>query len=113
MPYDNPILLPTVAPQAGLNTVILTGGASVIVFPVGVYGGYIQNPVLGTDQGLVTPEDLFINPINPAPLQGLGTTARKQPGGTWTVPFPKSTLAVWVNAASSGHQFTAVYWLGP
>lgn len=109
MPYDG-YIPPSITPTVGSNTVITTGGTSLLVFPAGCYGGYITNPLFSTDQDLVTAEALFIDPTGECGLAGYGTTIRLEPGQTWIVPAPKSTLAVWANAATSGHRFTAVYW---
>jgi hypothetical protein len=109
MPYDG-YIPPSITPQVGTNTEIVTGGVSLVALPAGCYGGFIVNPLTDADQGLGTAEALFIDPIDECGLAGNGTTIRLEPGESWQVPAPKSTLAVWVNAATSGHKFTAVYW---
>ena len=110
MPYDG-YIPPSITPLVGLNTVITTGGTSLIVLPAGCYGGFIINPLTDADQDLITAEALFIDPIDECGLAGYGTTIRLEPGEAWYVPAPKSTLAVWANATTSGHRFTAVYWV--
>jgi hypothetical protein len=110
MPYDNPLLLPAITPVAGLVTTIVVGGTAAIVFPAGIYGGYIVNPIFDADQN-VSAEALYVDPVGSCPLNGYGSVSRIEPGGVWTVPAPNSSLPVRVNAATSGHRFTAVYWM--
>jgi hypothetical protein len=82
------------------------------VFPGQIGGGFIQNPLSGADQG-VTAEPLYVNPIGVAPGgapgNGNGSTFVLQPGEMWSAIFGQST-ATRVNAASSGHKFSAIYW---
>ena len=109
-----PCIPPNIVPMQGLVTVIAMGGVGVMVIPPGAYGGYIWNPYTASDQGIGATEPLYVNPIQAPSLQGFGATSVLYPGaGPWTVPVPKSTAGVFVNAATSGHQFTVVYWTGP
>lgn len=107
------LIPPDVTPQVGLVTAIAVGGSALLVFPAGAYGGYIVNPYLAGDQNIMTAEDLFLDPFQPPQLQGFGTTVRLFPGQLWSVPIAKSTAGVWVNGATTGHRFTAVFWVGP
>ena len=111
----DPTLLipPNVTPQVGLATSIAVGGTAVLVFPPGVYGGYIVNPLSTADQGISPVEPLYINPFTVPTLNGFGTTSVIAAGAMWSVPIAKSTIGVWVNATTTGHRFTAVYWIGP
>lgn len=105
---------PDVSPQQGLATVITVGGAGVMVIPPGAYGGYIWNPYTAGDQGIGIAEPIYVNPLAAPSLQGFGATMVVYPGADpYRVPVPKSTYGIWVNAASSGHRFTVVYWTGP
>lgn len=104
---------PNVTPQIGLVTQIAIGETAVLVFPPGIYGGYITNPLITADQGISPVENLYVNPVTVASLQGYLTTVAIPPGASWFVPIPKSTSGVWVNAATTGHRFTAIYWVGP
>lgn len=104
---------PNVTPQVGLITAIGVGGVSAQAIQPGAYSGYIMNPKSAADQGLMSAEDLFVDPFAACQLQGFNTTIRLAPGDIWFVPIAKSTLPVWVNAATSGHQFTCVFWVGP
>jgi hypothetical protein len=100
-------------PQGGISYQVTTGGTAVIAIPPGVSGGYITNPSLATDQGFlssVLPEDLFVNPAGTPSLVGNNTTVRLSPGQSFTA-IANSTLPLMVNAATSGHKFTVVYWL--
>lgn len=100
--------VPPVTPVAGLTDVVGVGGTAVTVAPGGINGGYITNPAAAADQGLVAAEDLFVDPVGSAGLGGNGTTFRIPPGGTWAM-IPGQTTPTTVNANSSGHQFTVVY----
>lgn len=111
---NNGLIIPPYAqPQQGLVTVITVGGQSVMVIPPGAYGGYIWNPFSAADQGIPAVEPLYINPIGAAPLQAFNSTVAIYQGSDFTVPVKRSITGIWVNAATSGHQFTAVYWMGP
>lgn len=110
---DGIYIPPAITPLIGLVTVISVGGTAEIVIPAGAYGGYIWNPLTSTDQGLVSPEYLYIDPITSAGLNGFGSTVALTPGQMFNIPIVKSTLPITVNAATSGHKFTAVYWMGP
>lgn len=103
---------PEVQPQQGLATSITLGGQAVMVIPPGAYGGYIWNPYTETDQG-VPIEPLFINPISAPSLEAFGATVAIYQGQNFEVPVAKSVTGIWVNAATTGHRFTVVYWMGP
>lgn len=99
-----------VTPVQGQSVVIVAGGTAVQVFPAGIAGGFIFNPSSDTDQG-VSIENLYLNPIGTfSTLQANTTTFLLVPGQTW-VAIPYQNTATWVNAATTGHKFTAVYWL--
>lgn len=104
-----------VTPVAGVNTQVVTGNTPVIVTAsavAGIGGGFIQNPQDPADQGLTDPEPLYVDPVG-APLagpgNGWGTTFVLLPGQVWTM-IPGQTTPTRVNAASSGHRFSAIYW---
>lgn len=104
--------VPPVTPVAGLVSQVTTGGTSVIVVSGGPNGGFITNPASATDQGLGSAEDLIVNPVGAAadPTGGAainGTNFRLSPGQTWNI-IPGQTTQTSVNAASSGHKFSAV-----
>ena len=99
---------PAVTPKAGLTDVVGMGGTPVTVAPGGINGGYVTNPASNVDQNLAVAEDLFVDPVGAAGLGGNGTTFRIPPGGTWTM-IPGQTTPTTVNANSSGHAFTVVY----
>lgn len=108
----SPIIPPDVTPQQGI-AVISTGGNSILSIPPGAYGGYIWNPLLPADQNVDPVEPLYVNPLGSADVQGFGGTVAIAPGEYWMIPLAKSTSGVFVNALSSGHRFTSVYWIGP
>ena len=98
----------SVTPVAGLNTQIVTGGVAVNAIGPMPNGGIIVNPASAADQGLSpSPETLYVNPVGAAALAANGTTFAIQPGGSWTV-IPGQTTPTSVNAATSGHKFTAI-----
>jgi hypothetical protein len=106
--------MPSFTPQAGAAIQIATGGTPVIsvaAVPGGIGGGYITNPFTTADQG-VAAEPLYVNIASAATLNGNGTTVALQPGQSFSLPAGMNT-AVSVNAALSGHKFTAVWWLPP
>lgn len=86
-----------------------TGGTAVTVVPTGPNGGFITNPLSATDQGIATAEVLYVNPVSGATLNGNGTTFALQPGQTWLI-IPGQSTVTSVNAATSGHKFSAVYY---
>lgn len=101
----------TVTPAPGLTVQIAVGGTAVIVAGPNPNGGYITNPISAVDQGLPAssaPEPLFIDPTGkPATTQGNGTTFRLEPGQTFEL-IPGQTTTTSVNAATTGHKFSAV-----
>lgn len=109
----NNIIPPSVTPLLGLVTSVAVGGAAVMVIPPGAYGGYIWNPLSTADQNVSPAEPLYVDPIQGPQLQGFGSTITLQPGETYFVQIVKSLNGVFVNAATSGHRFTCVYWMGP
>lgn len=101
---DAPLPLTPANPSA---FAVAVGGTAVAAFAAGTiaHGAYVTNPPDAT-------EDLFLDMVN-SPLLASpgasGTTTRLAPGQSWTAPGPLTT-AVMVNAATSGHAFTAVKW---
>src|SRR5882757_4069934 len=89
------------------SSVIASGGASQIVFYGPLQGGLIVNPSSAVDQGLSVPEVLYVSVVGPAEAFETITTIVLQPGQLFKVP-PGTTSNVYVNAASSGHRFSAV-----
>lgn len=105
-----------VLPQAAQTSQVTTGGTSVQVFPGGIGGGFIQNPSDPVDQNVDPPEPLYVDPTGAAPGSapgaGNGTTFVIYPSGTWEAIEGQSTPTR-VNAGTSIHKFSAVYWLPP
>jgi len=96
-----------VTPIAGEVYQVAAGGTSVEVFPGGINGGIITNPVAAADQGLGAAETLYVSPVGAADVHGNNITFALSPGQTWTA-IPGQTTPTTVNANSSGHKFTAV-----
>jgi hypothetical protein len=99
--------VPQVTPVPGSASAIASGGVAVQAAPGNINGGYITNPASAADQGLVTPENLYINPVTAASLEANGTTVVLSPGQTFSL-IPGTTLPTWANAETTGHQFTVV-----
>jgi hypothetical protein len=97
-----------VTPVPGLTSVVTNGGTPVEVIPGAPNGGFITNPISATDQGLGAPENLYVDPVNPAGLVGNGTTFVLYPGASWPI-IPGQTSITSVNAASNGHKFSVVW----
>lgn len=89
-------------PYPGIHFSVPSGGGSVLVIPSGIDGGFITNPSTAT-------EVLYVDPTKPAQLQANGTTFALVPGQTWAV-IPGQVNQTWVNAASDGHLFSAIFW---
>jgi hypothetical protein len=71
-----------------------------------LYGGFIANPSSPTDQGLAETEPLYVDMVTDATLGPSATTVTLEPGDGISVPTDQTTN-VTVNAASSGHRFSA------
>lgn len=91
-----------VTPQVGQATEVVTGGVFVQVFPGGVAGGVITNPITSGNY-------IYVDPINPAGLTAEGTTFALAPGQSWTA-IPGQTTPTSVNCAAGGVNFSAVFW---
>lgn len=98
-----------VTPTPGLVSSVATGGDAVNAVPANPNGGFITNPAAAVDQGLVTAENLYVNAVGAATLNGNGTTFALAPGQSWPI-IPGQTTPTSVNAPSSGHQFSVTYW---
>ena len=96
---------------AGAAAGVAVGGTAVTAIYGPVSGGLIVNPALPIDQGLAYPEFLYVDLAGTAGTTESGTTRALFPGEALLVPA--STKSVSVNAASSGHRFTALFWQPP
>lgn len=95
-------------PIAGANSQITVGAQAVVAAPAGGSGGYIVNPLMPSDQGLITSEVLYVDVVGTCTnLAANGTTVALQPGQSFDL-VPGATTATYVNAVSSGHKFTVV-----
>lgn len=97
-----------VTPVPGTTSVVATGGDAVVAVPAGPNGGYIVNPYLAADQNLASAEWLYVDPVTNAILGSHGTTSGLAPGTPFNL-IAGSTLPTTVNAPSSGHRFTVVW----
>lgn len=89
-----------------------TPGQAVNAIDVNQAGGYIVNPVSGADQGLASPEVLYVDQVGAAHTAANGTTLALAPGQSYTV-IPNTVTPVSVASASAAHKFTAVMWPTP
>lgn len=93
----------SVTPQPALTTVVTTAGNAEDALPPDIAGGWITNPP-------DAPGYLYVNPINNATQEATGETFALAPGQTWSA-IPGQTTATSVNSETSGHEFSAIYWL--
>lgn len=98
-----------VTPVAGTAHAIVTGGTAVTMVTGPVKGCYVTNPTSATDQGIVTAENAYVNPVTTATTTGNGTNATLAPGQSFYCPAGMTTN-VSVNAATSSHALTVVTW---
>lgn len=98
---------PLVTPHPPAGSVVHVSGVPVVVFFGQIQSGFITNPVSATDQGIDVAEILYVDCVNPAVLAVTSTTIALQPGQTFIVPTG-CVNDVTVNAATSGHRFSAV-----
>lgn len=99
-------MVTSVTPYRAATSVVLVGGTPVTVMFGPLQGGVVENPQLAGDQNLAEAEVLFIDLVNPASLSPTLTTMALQPGQSYSLPAGQTTN-VSVNAASSGHRFSA------
>lgn len=86
---------------------VRTGGLAVTVAFGPIIDGFITNPLNAADQGLAVSESLWVDVVGPATLGTSSTSVEIVPGATYTF-VPDATTNISVNAASSGHRFSAV-----
>jgi hypothetical protein len=99
---------------ASLANTITTGGTAVLIVQGPALGVLIQNPVSASTQGLTTAENLYVNIVNATPpstdAAAFGSNYVLQPGDSMVLPSIASNIGIRVNAASSGHRFSANSW---
>lgn len=103
----------TITPAAfsGLYAITLGGTAQQLAAASEIANGCaIQNPATATLQGIGAAESLFVNVVTTATLLSGGTTIEIPAGTALNCPPGKSTLAISVNAPTSGHKFGGVRW---
>jgi hypothetical protein len=101
-----------VTPTAATNSSIATGGTAVTVATGPINGGYVVNPADETAQGVAL-ENLYVDPVAaPGSTDGAahGTTSLLAPGQRYDVPALATGSVLRANAATTGHNFTAVIW---
>lgn len=98
-----------VTPFAGSASIVKTGGRAVFALYGPIEGGIVTNPQNAADQGLSTAETLYVDIVGIATLGEGPTTYPLQPGQSYFIPAGDA-VNVSVNAASSGHRFSAIMW---
>jgi len=93
----------------GNATQVITGGTPVVAIHALVSGGVIWNPLNASDQGIGVAENLYVSEVGAPGLVGNQTTFEVLPGQFYFAT-PNSVNPIQVNAATSGHLFTAVLW---
>lgn len=99
-----------VTPIPGVASQVTVGGTPVTAVNPGPNGGFIQNPASAVDQGfgvMDIPENLYVNIVEAATLEGNGTTVAIYPGGVFSLVAGQTTPTS-VNAATGGHKFSVV-----
>jgi hypothetical protein len=90
----------------GAASRVLVGGHAVAAAFGPLLGGFVMNPLTAADQG-VSAEPLFLDLVAPAAARETATTIELRPGDIFSFPTNFGGT-VWVNAATSGHKFSAV-----
>lgn len=99
---------PSVVVVRAAASVVLAGGQAVTALFGPMQGGLVVNPQLAADQGLPVAENLYVDITGAdASLGESITTISLNPGQWFTVPQGQS-VSISVNAASSGHRFSAL-----
>ena len=102
---------PIIIRRAGQTTIPVGGTAINAVFGP-VLGGKITNPQDAAGQGIPNVEVLFYSLTGPAVLFETATCFPLQPGQSFDIPEGLQT-SISVNAATSGHQFSAYIFQTP
>lgn len=95
----------TLTPYAPAATAVRTGGVSLIAIYGPCQSGFLANPLL--EQGIAGVEPLYYSYFGPASLRTGNGTSALQPGESISIP-PNMQTNLWVNAATSGHKFSAI-----
>ena len=88
-------------------TNVPVGGSAVVSLYGPMSGGYIRNPATAADQGIHAGEPLYVSITGSATLGESAGTFVLYPGQSFILPGGLTT-DVSVNAATSGHKFSAV-----
>ena len=94
------------------STTVTVGGQSIVALYPPQNGGIIANPPTAEDQGIAIAEPLFVSLTGTATPYESASTFALYPGQSISVVVG-SVLPVWVNAATSGHKFSAVFFAKP
>lgn len=98
--------MPSVSLFPGAASQVTKGGTSVAAAFGPLLGGFVMNPLRAADQG-VPAEPLYLDLTGPAATRETATTIELFPGSTFAFPANFGGT-VWINAATSGHKFSAV-----
>lgn len=97
----------TVTIYPAVKTVVDVGGQPITCMYGPLSGGLIVNPYSAGNQGIGVAETLYVCLNGDAGLAENVTTFAIQPGGLFKVPAGNTTN-VSINAASTGHRFSAI-----
>lgn len=95
---------------AGAPTVRKRRVGAINSFPIGSYVPFASYRTMTTtseNDVYGPPEVLYLSLVGPAALRANATTVVLFPGESRTIP-PNTAKDVWVNAATTGHRFTAI-----
>ena len=104
-----------VTPTALLVTKVTTGGTAVIVVTGPCNGGWLQNGLNATRQGIGATEPFYVDMVGTpgstdAAAAAQPTTQPIDPGQTFTIPALAAGVNVKVNAATANHVITGEVW---
>ena len=100
-------------PVVGSAVAVATGGTAVTVFTGPIDGGVIVNPYNAAAQGIATAENLYVSLVaapGSTDAAANGGTTLLTPGSAFNVPALATGVTAKVNAATTGHKFTAFSW---
>jgi hypothetical protein len=98
--------IPAISLSPLAASAVLVGGTAAVAIYGPVAGGSITNPLLASDQNILTAEVLYVDISGAAAvLAETSTCVPIQPGQTFKVPIGLTTN-VSVNAKTSGHKFS-------
>lgn len=93
---------PTVTPTAATASAITTGGTATVLATAPWKGGFVQNPLLASDQNIITAEVIYLNLVTTATANGRGSNVCLQLGDVFLLP-PMASGTLSAIAATTAH----------